>query len=188
MRYMHAYLQALTPTYPHATPPPKSASRSFELFLPLAPPVTHRTCNPCPAPRSPPNSLLRPKRTIASLYGPLTPATAQPPDAAAPLPHFSEWNEARRNSYRRRTVRDTWLCILCELQGFGPTSAQNVIRVFPTPRLLFDAYEAAMRAAKAAGRDAVAAARGVLRARAGLSATRSQQVFDELYANGWHVV
>jgi hypothetical protein len=127
---------------------------------------------------------------LAELYGPLTAAHTHADaaaDAAQPPPLFQEWNEGRRDSYRRRTVRDTWLCILCELPGFGTVSAQKVLSAFPTPRSLYDAYESAMRAARAGGRDAVAAARGVLRGAAGLSAARSQQVYDDLFANGWHV-
>jgi ribosomal protein S9 len=77
--------------------------------------------------------------------------------------------------------------MLCELPGFGGVSAQKVVAAFPTPRSLFEAFEADMRAALGAGGDAVAAARRVLRERAGLSTARAAQVFDELFANGWHL-
>jgi hypothetical protein len=133
---------------------------------------------------TPPNLCCRP-RTLSDLYGPLTPASVPP--GRPPLPLFPEWNDARRTSYRRRTVRDTWLCMLCELPGFGGVSAQKVIAAFPTPRSLFEAYEAAMCAARTAGASAVAAARGLLKERAGISATRAAQVYDELFSNGWHV-
>jgi len=129
-----------------------------------------------------------PHRTLSQLYGPLAPTADSPDSQPPPLPRFDIWNEARRTSYRRRTVRDTWLCMLCELPGFGVTLAQKVVGAFSTPRSLFDAYEAHMRAAKAGGRDAVAAARGLLKERVGLSVAKSAQVYDDLFANGWHVV
>jgi hypothetical protein len=128
---------------------------------------------------------------LGQLYGPLTAASAAPSPhrpAPPPLPRFDAWNEARRASHRRRTVRDAWLCILCELQGFGVVLAQKVVGAFPTPRALYDAYLAEIRAAQSAGRGVVAAARGLLRERVGLSAAKSAQVYDDLFANGWHVV
>lgn len=139
-------------------------------------------------------------RALGELYGPLTAEGQQrqaagsgagggggngaPPLAAPP---FAEWNEERRLAAKRRTVRDAWLSMLCELPGFGHGTAQRVVRAFPTPRALFDAFEAAIRAARAGGRDAVAAARAVLREQAGLSAAKAAQAYDDLYANGWHV-
>lgn len=127
-------------------------------------------------------------RTLAALYGPLTPPPPGAPPAPPP-PLYAAWNESRRLAYRRRSVRDTWLMMLCELPGFGQGLAQKVIAVFPTPRSLFDAFEAAIRGALAGGGggDGVGAARRVLRERAGLSAPKAAQVYDELFANGWHV-
>lgn len=150
-------------------------------------PVPAPTCSapragpltPAPAPPRRPA-----RRTLTALYAPLTAATGAP--RAAPL--FASWNEERRATARRRSVRDTWLCMLCALPGFGQTLAQAVVAAHPTPRSLFEAYSEEMRSAVRAGRDAVAAARGLLSRAARLSAARSAQVYDDLFASGWHVV
>ena len=79
----------------------------------------------------------------------------------------------------------------CLGPGVGAELAEAILRAYPTPLALRQAYEAAMRSA-APGR-AVREVQGLL---AGLhvnparrvSAAQSAKVFDSLFAAGWHCV
>lgn len=91
--------------------------------------------------------------------------------------------------YRYHTVVLDTHCVHCE--GVGAELAEAILRVYPTPLLLRNAYEDAMKQAPSGA--AVQRAQGLL---AGLivsparkiSVNQSAKVFDSLFAAGWHCV
>ena len=72
--------------------------------------------------------------------------------------------------------------------------AEAVVKQYGTPKLLFKAYERAIKAAAQQGRNPVEAARHLLMScqlsknRRPISANNSARVFDSLFANGWQCV
>jgi hypothetical protein len=75
----------------------------------------------------------------------------------------------------------------------GPEAALSIAELYPTPRALFERYNAVVRAATATGRDGIAAARGLLaevKSSKGRSLGKavSARLYDQLFADGNSVV
>ncbi|BDA43201.1 probable crossover junction endonuclease MUS81 [Coccomyxa sp. Obi] len=129
------------------------------------------------------------KRLVAK-YGPLTSTSQGVQRGGEALPTFEQLCQ-RVNANKKITVRDVWGLMLTALPGVGAELAEAILRVYPTPLLLRNAYEDAMKQAPPGA--AVQRAQGLL---AGLivsparkiSMNQSAKVFDSLFAAGWHCV
>eukprot|EP00887_Chlorella_sp_A99_P004204 scaffold15.g4204.t1 len=134
-------------------------------------------------------------RAISALYAPLAGALGAGggPAPAPAAPTLAAFNKrCQQENSGQLALCDVWAIMLSAVPGVGPAMALAIVRAYPTPLLLWDAYLAAARQAEAAGRAGDAAAALMLASlktdrghSSTVGPTRSRQVFASLFAARW---
>ncbi|KAK9828498.1 hypothetical protein WJX72_000382 [[Myrmecia] bisecta] len=129
--------------------------------------------------------------TIKGFYAPLSSSSLEVQRGGQPLVSFAAF-KTQTIAVKKTTVRDIWGLMLTAVPGVGPDMAEAVLRKYPTPRSLFEAYRSTMLAARARNLDVTAAANKLLlgteisKGRA-FSINQSTKVFSTLFANAWQL-